>query len=79
MARPRKYVIADGHEVTGVSRHHDGRYHVIIGGKRVYFRELKQARVAYREGIPPMAITEVTPAGAAAPSPTGPTLRNPPF
>jgi len=40
---------------------------------------LKQARVAYREGIPPMAIMEVRPAGVAAPSPTGPTLRNPPF
>ena len=122
MARPRKYVITNGHEVTGVSRHHDGRYYVLIGGKRVYFKELEQARVGYRSsnlppwteqwgaravaverwkalkaryekqglpmprmvaeldaiadeaGIPPMAIRDVTPAGAETPSPKGPTL-----
>ena len=49
MARPRKYIRVGNREITGVSRHSDGRYYIIdASGKRVYFRDRSAAIVAYR-------------------------------
>jgi integrase len=48
MGRPRRYVQVGGKEITGVSRMPDGRFYILIDGRRRYFRSLPGARAAYR-------------------------------